>query len=124
MEAEEVARTIFKKSKTQPDLKEYFFVIFLNQENEVLGYNKLSEGGINGTVADIRLTFGMALKSLASGIILIHNHPSGNTKPSPADQRLTKRFKEAGELLEINVLDHLILTTDNYYSFTDEDRLE
>lgn len=120
MESEQVARDIFKQSKVQMELKEYFFIIFLNHSNEVIGYNKLSEGGITGTVADVRLIFATALKCLASGVILVHNHPSGNMNPSMADQKLTEQIKHAGRLLDILLLDHLILTTKDYYSFEDE----
>jgi len=118
-----VAREIFNKCKCQLELKEYFFIILLNRANEVIGYHKLSEGGICGTVVDIRIAFGTALKSLASGMILIHNHPSGNLKPSEADLRITKQFTESGKLLEVMVHDHLIITEEAYYSFADEDIL-
>lgn len=115
-----VARNIFNQSDSKVSLKEYFFVVLLNNANRVVGFYKLSEGGICGTVADIRLTFATALKSLATGIILIHNHPSGNLKPSEADKVLTQRFKKAGELLDVHVLDHIILTNEDYFSFSDE----
>lgn len=123
MEAEEVARVIFKQEKAQLDLKEYFFVIFLNHANEVIGYNKLSEGSIAATVVDVKLIFATALKCLASGLILVHNHPSGNINPSNADQRVTEQIKCAGALLDIQLLDHVILTKKNYYSFADEGKL-
>mgnify|MGYP000303641298 CR=1 FL=1 len=113
----EIARQIYTLSASNMEVKEYFFILLLNRSNKVIGYNKLSEGGITGTVADIRLAFSIALKSLACGMILVHNHPSGNCKPSTADKQLTKKFKSAGELLDIAVLDHLILTSDDYYSF-------
>ena len=102
-------------------LKEYFIIILLNRANQVIGFHKLSEGGIAGTVVDIRLTFSIAMKCLASGIILSHCHPSGNLKPSNQDQALTKKFVEAGKILDITVIDHLILSNEGYYSFTDED---
>ena len=85
-----------------------------------MGYLKLSEGGISGTVADSRLIFSTALKSLASSLILLHNHPSGNNKPSNADIELTKKLVSIGKLMEIPVLDHLIICQDSYYSFADE----
>jgi DNA repair protein RadC len=123
IDAAEAARSFYKNNNAQMELKEYFYVILLNRANQILGYHKLSEGGICGTVADIRLAFATALKSASSGIILVHNHPSGQLKPSDADKSLTKKFKEAGELLEVPVLDHIILTKDGYYSFADSGAL-
>ena len=104
----------------QIEIREEMYVIFLNRNNQILGYHKLSMGGINGTVSDVRLLYSVALKSLASAVILAHNHPSGNVKPSSADIEITKKIKKAGELLNINLLDHLIITYDSYYSFADE----
>ena len=80
-------------------------------------------GGISGTVADPKVIFQVALKANASSVILCHNHPSGNTKPSDNDIQLTKKLKKAGEFLELNVLDHLIITPDSYFSFADESLL-
>lgn len=102
------------------EFKEEFYIILLNRANKVLGWYKVSEGGMSGTVVDPKLVFSIALKSLASSLVLAHNHPSGNLKPSNEDINLTKKLKEAGALLEIPVLDHLILTTDGYFSFGDE----
>lgn len=102
------------------EFKEEFYIILLNRANQVLGWYKVSEGGMSGTVVDPKLIFSIALKGLSSSLILAHNHPSSNLKPSNEDINLTKRLKEAGALLEIPVLDHLILTTDGYYSFGDE----
>lgn len=116
----EMLKEIFSSTQSAIELKEYFFMILLNRANKVIGYYKLSEGGISGTVVDLRLGFGTALKGLASGIIMAHNHPSGNLCPSEEDKRLTKKFVEAGKLLDIAVLDHLIVTNDGYYSFADE----
>lgn len=102
-------------------LKEEFYVIPLNRSNKPLGAIKLSEGGISGTVVDVRLLLATLLKSLATGFIIAHNHPSGNTKPSEPDLRLTNQIKEACSYFEIKLLDHLILTpTGNFYSFADE----
>jgi DNA repair protein RadC len=123
IDASEAARSFYLGNNAQLDLKEYFYVILLNRANQILGYHMLSEGGICGTVADIRLAFATALKSASSGIILVHNHPSGQLKPSEQDIKLTKRFKQAGELLEVPVLDHIILTKDSYYSFSDNGAL-
>ena len=100
--------------------QEQFNVLFLNNANQPLGIYKASKGGITGTVADIRLILGMALKSLATGLILSHNHPSGNLKPSEADLMLTKKFKEACYLLDISLIDHIIISPfGERYSFAD-----
>lgn len=99
---------------------EEFWIIILNRANIVLKKKLISSGGISGTVADPKIIFKVALESGASAIILVHNHPSGNLKPSEADTRLTKKLKEAGQLLEIPVLDHLIFTDNTYLSFADE----
>lgn len=104
----------------QIETREEFIILLLDRSNTVLGYHMLSMGGITGTVADIRLLYSLALKSLATGIIVSHNHPSGNLNPSQSDRTLTKRIKEAGVILDITLLDHLIITTDGYYSFVDE----
>jgi DNA repair protein RadC len=101
--------------------QEQFNVLFLNNANQPLGIYKASKGGITGTIADIRLILGMALKSLATGLILSHNHPSGNLKPSDTDIQLTKKFKEACLLLDINLLDHIIISPYNEkFSFADK----
>jgi DNA repair protein RadC len=100
--------------------REYFYILCLNRSNKVLGYCQISMGGISGTVTDVRMIMQTALKSNASAIILAHNHPSGNTEPSDADKKITSKIKEAGQLLEIAVLDHLILTSETYLSFADE----
>jgi len=104
----------------QIDIREEMYVLYLNRNNEILGYHQLSMGGINGTVADVRLLFAVAVKSLCSSVLLAHNHPSGNLRPSNADIQLTKKIKEAGNILDISVLDHLIVTKDGYYSLADE----
>lgn len=102
------------------ELLEQFKVLLLNRGNRVIGLFEVSSGGVSGTIADPKLIFGTALKATASAIILAHNHPSGNLKPSQADINLTKKIKEGGKLLDIDVLDHLIITTEGYYSFGDE----
>jgi DNA repair protein RadC len=99
---------------------EEFVVLMLNRANEVIGKYDLSKGGIAGTVVDPKLIFKAALEHLACGIILCHNHPSGNPKPSPEDLKLTKKLKDAGTLMEIDVLDHLIVAGEGYFSFADE----
>lgn len=100
--------------------KEFFWIMLLNNSNQAIGMKKISEGGMTGTVVDIRVVMAIALKSAATGMVLCHNHPSGALKPSDNDIVLTKKLKEAGQLLNINVLDHVILTVDGYYSFADE----
>ncbi len=102
------------------DHREAFLILLLNRANKVLGYSVISTGGISGTVADPKIIFQTALKSNATSIILIHNHPSGNIKPSGDDISLTKKIKKAGDVLDIPVLDHVILTSEMYYSFADE----
>ena len=99
---------------------EQFKVILLNRANYVLGIYEASTGGVSGTVADPKLIFAAAIKANASAIILAHNHPSGQLKPSVADLQLTKKMKEGGKLLEVPVLDHVIITSESYYSFADE----
>lgn len=99
---------------------EQFKVILMNRAHRVLGIYELSTGGVSATVVDVKLVFMAALKSNACKLILSHNHPSGNLKPSKADERLTSRIKAAGTLLEIEVLDHIIVTSEGYYSFADE----
>ena len=102
------------------ELLESFNVLFLNRANRVKGIFTASKGGVSGTVVDAKIIFAAAVKSLACSIILSHNHPSGNLQPGQADLDLTRKLKEAGEVLDIYVLDHLILTTEGYYSFADE----
>ncbi len=102
---------------------EYFYIMLLNRANKVLGWVKISEGGICSTTADIRVIMQSALLSNATGIILSHNHPSGNAAPSHQDIQLTQRIKEGATILDISLLDHVIITTDRYYSFADEGRI-
>jgi DNA repair protein RadC len=99
---------------------EEFWVLYLNNANKVIYKSQLSKGGITGTVVDIRLIFKMAFEQNATGLLLLHNHPSGKLIASEADLKITKRIKEAGQTLEIQVLDHLIITENGYLSFQDE----
>jgi DNA repair protein RadC len=101
-------------------LQEQVSVLYLNRSNKVLGHYKASVGGITGTVADIRLILGVALKCTACSLILCHNHPSENIKPSRQDEDLTRKIKEAAKFMDIQVTDHLIITLQEYYSFADE----
>jgi DNA repair protein RadC len=98
---------------------EEFWVIFLNRSNRIMGRMKLSQGGISGTVTDVRVVMKRAIEYLASGIIVAHNHPSGNLNPSESDTKITQKIKEAGNLMDIQLLDHLIITDKEYYSFAD-----
>ncbi len=102
--------------------KEYFKVLFLNQASQVLGYTLISEGGITETSVDVRVILQAALLTNSVALVLAHNHPSGNLKPSRQDMDITKQVKEAARLMRITVTDHLILT-DGYYSFADEGQL-
>lgn len=105
---------------TKLELVEQFKVMLMNRANKVLGIFEVSTGGTSGTVADPKLIFAAAIKSGACGMILAHNHPSGNLQPSQADRELTRKLKDGGTLLEIQVLDHVVLTAEGYYSFADE----
>lgn len=104
-------------NKDTVELYEEFKIMLLNRANEVLGIYTLSRGGITGTVVDIRLLFAVVLKSAASAIILAHNHPSGNLKPSDADKMLHEKIKKVSKYLDIQVLDNLIITKTCYQSF-------
>jgi DNA repair protein RadC len=99
---------------------EEFKILLMNRSNAVLGILDISKGGISGTVTDVRLVFQAAIKANASGIICAHNHPSSNMNPSESDTRLTQKLKDAGCLMDIQLLDHLIIGPDSdYYSFAD-----
>ena len=95
-------------------------VIFLNRNNIVIGVYNLAKGGISACTVDIRIILAVALKSLSTSIILVHNHPSGNLQPSQSDKEITKNLKEACKMVQIALIDHLIITKENYYSFADE----
>jgi len=102
---------------------EEFWILLLNRSNKIIEKRKSSQGGIAGTVTDIRMILKMAIENLASSLILCHNHPSGNLQPSEADISITRKLKESAILMDINLLDHLILTAKGYYSFADENIL-
>ena len=99
---------------------EEFWILLLNRSNKIVDRQKISQGGISGTVTDVRLMMKAALEKLASSIVLIHNHPSGNTKPSDADIAITQKVKESGKLMDITLLDHIVVTDGGYFSFADE----
>jgi DNA repair protein RadC len=101
------------------EIFESFFILLLNRANKTIGYAKISQGGISGTVVDVKLIAKYAIESLASSVILAHNHPSGTLNPSDADRQITTKVKQGLKLLDIEVLDHIILTADSYYSFSD-----
>jgi DNA repair protein RadC len=119
-EAAEIFRSFYKDEHIE--LREEFKMMLLNRANKVLGIVEISTGGISGTVVDIRIMLATALKSLASSIILCHNHPSGNMIPSDQDKQLTSEMKQACLLCEISLLDNIILSPeeDKYYSLADE----
>jgi DNA repair protein RadC len=106
--------------KGKIEMVEEFKVVFLNRANKVIGVMDASSGGITGTVADPRIILAGAVKCCAVNIMLAHNHPSGSLKPSRADEQLTVKIKEAARFLDITVLDHMIVSTEGYYSFADE----
>lgn len=101
-------------------IKEYFYILLLNRSNKITSINKVSEGGINGTAVDIRLIVTAALLNLSSGVIAVHNHPSGHKFPSESDKKITDKISKALTLVDIKLLDHLIVTENDYHSMTDE----
>lgn len=107
-------------NKDKIELVEQFKVLFLNRDNKVLGVYDVSSGGLTDILVDPRLIFAAALKANAVSVILAHNHPSGNVRPSRADRELTARIKQGGELLAIDVIDHIIITKDGFLSLADE----
>ncbi len=117
-DAYEILRSVWDESKLE--FIEQFKAMFLNRANEVLGIMEVSTGGVSGTVADPKIIFAAALKANASGLIVAHNHPSGNLIPSQSDIDLTRKLKAGGRFLEISLMDHVIVTTEGYYSFADE----
>lgn len=118
--ASEYLKTIYP---VQIDYKEAFVCLYLSRSNQTIGYSTISIGGISSTVVDPKVVFQNALLCNASGIILCHNHPSGNLNPSQSDLDLTKKIIEGSKVLDMSVLDHLILIEDGFYSFADNGRL-
>ena len=115
--AYEILTNLFPESTM--DYRETFIVLYLNRANQVLGYSVISQGGTSNTTVDIKMVIQTALLANASCIMLAHNHPSGNLRPSSDDNRITNRIIEAARLFDITVLDHIIITNESYYSFTD-----
>ena len=125
---EKQKRKITDSKSVYEEMKQYlldkpneeFWILLLNRANDVMQTLQISIGGISGTVADIKVIFKLAIDNLASSVILVHNHPSGQLLPSAADSQLTRQIKEAGQLLDMPVLDHMIFTDNGYYSYKDE----
>jgi DNA repair protein RadC len=124
-----INKTIFRKSEDiaefiRTSIKDYSFevfgVVYLNKSNKVNHFEIVSSGGITGTVADTRVILKKALENGATSIVLCHNHPSGNLKPSKADEELTKKIKEAAKYHDIEVIDHIIVSEEGYFSFSDD----
>lgn len=99
---------------------EEFWIVMLNRAHKVLGTKKISQGGLTGTVIDTRMILKHAIEKRATSLIVSHNHPSGNRKPSEADMLITKKLKEAASLMDITILDHIIIADHSYFSFADE----
>ena len=116
--AAEILRHLFNQDEVL--WREEMLLLLLNRANKVIGYKSISDGGIAGTVCDPKVVFTTALNGTASSIILAHNHPSGNLKPSRADEEITNKIKEGCKLLDMTLMDHIIITDDGYYSFADE----
>lgn len=108
------------KPELLDEVVEHFYIILLNRNNKVVRKVKISSGGTSGTVADPKMIFKHALDNNANAMILVHNHPSGNLRPSEQDRRLTRRLSDLGKLMEVTVLDHVIFTDCGYFSFADE----
>jgi DNA repair protein RadC len=105
------------------EIYESFFILLMNRGNKVTGYAKISQGGVCGTIVDKKILLKYVVDSLASGVIIAHNHPSGTLSPSDADIRITKDVKELCKLVDSALLDHVILTADSFYSFADNGNL-
>ena len=102
------------------EIYESCFILLLNRQNQTIGYSKISQGGIVGTVVDVKLILKYVVESLATGVILAHNHPSGNLQPSRDDELITEKIKKALALVDSSLFDHVILTRDGYTSMADE----
>lgn len=116
-EAVEVFRTVWHHDI---NIRERSYVLFMNRVNNVIAVSELSAGGVSGTIIDTKILFAQALKLLASGIILAHNHPSGNLNPSGHDKDITTKVKKGCEVFDMVLVDHVILTEDDHYSFANE----
>ena len=116
--AADLLRNLWKKG--QVELQEVMMVVYLDRANQPIGWYRHSVGGVSGTILDIPIVLGTAVKALAQAMIISHNHPSGNTQPSQADIKVTNQIRKAAEHFNITVLDHIIITKDSYTSFADE----
>jgi DNA repair protein RadC len=116
----EFIRPIYAKTI---DIYESMYSVYLNRNNAIMSYSMISQGGMFGTVIDVRLIIKYALDTLASGVILIHNHPSGNLNPSEADISITRKANESLKIMDLKLFDHIIISSNYYYSFADEGRL-
>lgn len=119
MSCYKVIKEIYKKEELEIDLFEYSFAIYLDRSYKALGFLKIGEGGLDAVHCDLRKVFTGALESMATAFIFTHNHPSGSLRPSQEDKDLTKRLKEAGKIMGIQLMDHIIVTKDDYFSFVD-----
>ena len=117
-DCEKILRTMFDSDTLS--YSESAIAIFLNRANNTIGWFKISQGGLSKTIIDRRVLLATALNCGASAIIIAHNHPSGNKKPSNADIKMTTQINKACEIMDIQLLDHLIMTYDSYFSFADE----
>ena len=117
-DASELLRTVFDSDTIQ--YRETFYCMYLNRANRVLGIQKISEGGTSSTIVDVKMILQGALKTNSHGLILCHNHPSGNLSPSAEDKTITDKIKKAAALLDISLFDHIILTEETHFSFADE----
>ena len=117
-DAIEIFKQLFNAEKL--GLQEQFVAVYLNRCNKVIGTSNLFTGGVSGTVVDMKILLSVGLKLMASSILVSHNHPSGKLKPSQADLNLTKNLQQASKSLEIQILDHIIITENHYFSFADE----
>lgn len=115
-DAEQIFRSVWEDDI---ELWESFYLMMLNRRNAVKGVKRIAVGGISGVVADVKIILGISLKTLSCGIVVAHNHPSGNIHPSEADKKLTDKLKQGCKLLDLSFLDHVILTATDYYSFAD-----
>lgn len=119
------SETVYERMRGQMELLNYeeFRVVHLSRANRIIFEETVSRGGTASTLVDVKLVMKSAVDKLSSGLIFVHNHPSGNLNPSPADDKLTRQLKSAAELLDIRVLDHIIITPHGYYSYNDNGRL-
>jgi DNA repair protein RadC len=118
--SKEAADYIRQFYESDIEIYESFFILLLNRQNQTIGYAKISQGGIVGTVVDIKLILKYVVESLATGVILAHNHPSGNLQPSREDELITEKIKKALTLIDSSLFDHIIMTRDGYTSMADE----